>query len=143
MKLISKLLATLMLGALLFSACHKKDPPPNPALSVDKTTITQAATAGTASVAVTSNVSWKVTSTATWTTVSPATGSNNGPVTLTIAANDGTAVRTADITVGPSESRSSLTAQVIKITQGGSAPYVMVDKTTDAINGTGGTEDIK
>jgi mannan endo-1,4-beta-mannosidase len=89
--------------------------PPSNNLTVTPTTLSFAAGAGNASVAVNSNVSWSVTDNANWLTVSPAAGSGNGNFTASATANTGTASRSAVITVsGGSLSRT------IQVTQSGS-----------------------
>lgn len=67
------------------------------AISLDKTSLSVAAEAGTQKVNVTSSVAWTATSSADWVTVSPTTGTANAEVTLTIAVNEGTA-RNATVT---------------------------------------------
>jgi hypothetical protein len=98
---------------LLFAAgCSKDDEPaPNPtepivesALSVTPADIPAAYTAGTYTIAVTSNVAWRaaVNSGATWCTVSPATGTGNGSVTVSVKDNAATITRSATVTLAAS-----------------------------------------
>jgi mannan endo-1,4-beta-mannosidase len=89
--------------------------PPSNNLTVTPTTLSFAAGAGNASVAVSSNVSWSVTDNASWLTVSPAAGSGNGNFTVSATANSGSASRSGVITVsGGNLSRT------IQVTQSGS-----------------------
>jgi hypothetical protein len=83
-----------------------------PALTVSPATSNIAASGGTTSIAVTSNISWTASSSETWATVSPSSGSNNGTVTITAAENTG-AARTATITF----SGSGVTSQTVTVTQ--------------------------
>lgn len=88
---------------------------PSNNLTVTPTTLSFAAGAGNASVAVNSNVSWTATDNASWLTVSPAAGSGNGNVTVSATANSGTASRSAVVTVsGGNLSRT------VQVTQNGS-----------------------
>lgn len=85
---------------------------PSNNLTVTPTTLSFAAGAGNANVAVASNVSWSVTDNATWLTVSPAAGSGNGNFTASATANTGSASRSAVITVsGGNLSRTVQVAQ--------------------------------
>jgi mannan endo-1,4-beta-mannosidase len=68
-------------------------------LVVNPTTLSLAAGASSAPVAVTANVSWTVTDNQTWLTVAPTAGSNNGSFTVSATANTGTAARTGTVTV--------------------------------------------
>ncbi|HYC86624.1 MAG TPA: BACON domain-containing carbohydrate-binding protein [Chryseosolibacter sp.] len=67
-------------------------------LAISPASLQFAASGGSQTVTVTSNVSWTVTSNASWLTVSPLTGTNNGTFLATAASNPGGA-RTAVITV--------------------------------------------
>lgn len=89
--------------------------PPSNNLTVTPTTLSFAAGAGSANVAVSSNVSWSVTDNASWLTVAIAAGSGNGNFTVLATANSGSASRSAVITVsGGNLSRT------IQVTQSGS-----------------------
>jgi hypothetical protein len=98
----------------------------SPTLSVDKTAIPAAYTAGNYSIAVTSNATWTVTKTAaaTWCTVSPASGTGNGAVSVIVAANPMAEQRAATVTL----TAGTLTKQV-SVTQAGASPTLSVDKT--------------
>jgi mannan endo-1,4-beta-mannosidase len=90
--------------------------PPSNNLTVTPTTLSFAAGAGSANVAVSSNVSWSVTDNASWLTVAVAAGSGNGNFTVLANANSGSASRSAVITVsGGNLSRT------IQVTQSGSS----------------------
>jgi hypothetical protein len=72
------------------------------AMSIDKTTIDAAYTAGAYTIAVTSNIAWSATvnsEAATWCTLAGASGNSNGTVTVNIAANAATVTRTATVTL--------------------------------------------
>jgi uncharacterized protein (TIGR02145 family) len=67
-------------------------------LDVDPETIDLANTAGTYTIAVTSNAAWTATADAEWLSLSPASGNDNSTVTVTIAGNATQEARTATIT---------------------------------------------
>jgi len=91
-------------------------PTSNLTLSTDAGTVGTAA--GTASVGVTSNVTWTAVSNATsWCTVTPASGSINGTLTVNYIANTSTSSRTATVTV----SGGGITKTYV-LTQTGSTP---------------------
>jgi hypothetical protein len=108
-------------------------------LTVSPATANIAASGGTASITVTSNVSWTASSSASWATVSPLSGSNNGTVTVTAAANSG-AARTATITF----SGGGVTSQTVTITQAAGTPAstLTVSPATANIAASGGTASI-
>jgi uncharacterized protein (TIGR02145 family) len=93
----------LLLLLLLFAAACSKDeaPTPNPELSVTPADIPAAYTAGTYTIAVTSNVAWtaSVNTAATWCSVLPATGTGNGAVTVNVGENAALTTRTATVTL--------------------------------------------
>jgi hypothetical protein len=62
---------------------------PSPSLTLSTSTLNVAATGGTNSVTVTSNIGWTAVSDAAWITVAPASGANSGTLTVTVAANPG------------------------------------------------------
>jgi Leucine-rich repeat (LRR) protein len=62
---------------------------PSPSLTLSTSTLNVAATGGTNSVTVTSNIGWTAVSDAAWITVAPASGANSGTLTMTVAANPG------------------------------------------------------
>jgi hypothetical protein len=101
---------------------------PAPALTVSPTTASIAASGGTASLTVTSNISWTASSSASWATVSPSSGSNNGAVTVTATANSG-AQRTATITI----SGGGVT-RTVSVTQEEEAQEVVVEPTPPTEN---------
>jgi formate dehydrogenase assembly factor FdhD len=69
-------------------------------LEVSPATISQAAAAGSAPIAVTSNCSaWTVSGAPAWATVSPTSGSNNGTITVSFQANTSTQSRSATLTI--------------------------------------------
>ena len=68
-------------------------------LAVSPTSLSLAAAASSANVAVTSNVSWTVTDNQSWLSVSPTAGANNGSFTVSATANTGTTSRTGAVTV--------------------------------------------
>ncbi|MDR3350941.1 MAG: BACON domain-containing protein [Prevotellaceae bacterium] len=69
-------------------------------LTTDRTSIAAPFTAGSYTVAVTSNATWtaSVDAAATWCTVSPATGTSNGTVTVNVMENPATVTRAATVT---------------------------------------------
>jgi pectate lyase len=102
-------------------------------LSVNPTSLSLAATASSAPVAVTANVSWAVTDDQSWITASPTSGSNNGSFSVSATANTGTASRSGNVTVsGGGQSR------VIGVTQAGQAGTSVVYQTENGTVG-GGT----
>jgi hypothetical protein len=76
------------------------------------------AAAGSASVGVTSNVSWTATSNAaSWCTVTPASGSNNGTLSINYTSNTATTSRSATVTVTGGD-----ITKTYLLTQSGSTP---------------------
>ncbi|MCL2737061.1 MAG: hypothetical protein FWD75_10635 [Propionibacteriaceae bacterium] len=74
-------------------------PAPSVSLTLDKTSWSLgSSSAGSTSVAVSSNRSWTASSNQSWVTVSPATGTNNGTVTLSAVANTTSTSRAAVVT---------------------------------------------
>jgi hypothetical protein len=69
------------------------------ALAISPTTISLGSAASSASLSVTSNVSWTASDNATWLAVSPTAGSNNGSITVSATANTSGASRSGVITV--------------------------------------------
>jgi hypothetical protein len=61
--------------------------------------MTFAASGGSNSFNITSNLSWKVKSSESWCTVSPSSGYNNASITVTVSENPYTTSRSATITV--------------------------------------------
>jgi endo-1,4-beta-mannosidase len=82
---------TIIGGGISRTVSVTQSAPSTSNLTVSPTSLTFASVAGSQSASVTSNVSWTVASNQTWLTVSPASGSNNGTVTISVAANSGTA----------------------------------------------------
>jgi len=68
-------------------------------LSVSPASLSFAAGASSAPVAVTSNVGWTVTDNQTWLSVAPVSGTNNGSFTVSATANAGTTARNGTVTV--------------------------------------------
>jgi uncharacterized protein YjdB len=68
-------------------------------LNVSPPSLNFAATGGSQTLTVASNVAWTAVSSETWATVSVSSGSGNGTVTVTASANSGATSRTATITV--------------------------------------------
>jgi hypothetical protein len=99
----------LIAAAMLFAGCSKDaeptsdptEPTPNPELLVTPADIPATATAGTYSIAITSNVAWtaSVNSAATWCSVLPATGTGNGAVVVDVADNAALTTRSATVTL--------------------------------------------
>jgi hypothetical protein len=65
-----------------------------PTLNTHTATIEAGHTAGSYSIAITSNTAWTATGTADWCTLQPAAGTGNGTVTVNVAENPGTEPRT-------------------------------------------------
>ena len=97
------------------------------AISLDKTTLSVAAEAGSQKVNVTSTVAWTATSDADWVTVSPTTGTANAEVTLTIAANEG-AARNATVTFAGTAAKDKAT---VVVSQAASSDVPAGDGTLD------------
>jgi hypothetical protein len=70
-------------------------------LTIDISSIQAVSTAGTYTVAVTSNAAWTtdVSPASTWCTASPASGAGNGTITVNVAENPATVTRTATLTI--------------------------------------------
>lgn len=97
------------------------------AITLDKTTMSVAAEAGSQKVNVTSTVAWTATSDAAWVTVSPTTGTANAEVTLTIAANEG-AARNATVTFAGTAAKDKAT---VVVSQAASSDVPAGDGTLD------------
>jgi hypothetical protein len=136
----TRFIASLMMAAaMVFAGCSKDngnnddngngngdDNGKGAALSIDKTAIDAAHTAGTYSVAVTSNATWSATvnAGATWCTVAPASGEGNGAVAVSVAENPAIANRNATITIVAGALNKTVT-----VTQAGVPPALSTDKT--------------
>ena len=81
-------------------------------LNLSKSSLSFASTAGTDTVAVTSNVSWTVTNVPSWLTVTPLIGANNATITFKAAA--ATTARSATVTVA-----GGTISRLLPITQAG------------------------
>ena len=73
-----------------------------------------------------SNVAWEVSSDQSWCTASPKSGSNDGTVTVSVTANNGSKERTATVTV-----KGSGITRTVTVTQSGEA-YLTVNKSISA-----------
>jgi hypothetical protein len=111
-------------SAALLNSCKEDDentddPKVTPSLAVSATTLPVAATGGTATFTVTTNVAWTVATTADFVDLSPTSGATTTVVTATVDENTSTEPRTATITV----SGEGVAAQTVTVAQGGaSAP---------------------
>jgi uncharacterized protein (TIGR02145 family) len=125
---MKKIGVLMIAAATIFAGCDKEEEngSSNPVLSVDKTTVEAAYTAGSYPVAVTSNTAWTaaVSAGATWCTVSPATGTNDGTVTVNVAAQPELEQRIATVIF----TAGTLTCAVA-VTQAGTPPVLEVDET--------------
>ena len=90
-----------------------------PVLDVDETPIDAAYTAGSYTIAVTSNLSWTAAkdAAATWLSLSPASATGNRTVTVNVAENPATVIRSATITVA-----AGTLSHTVDITQQASPP---------------------
>jgi len=86
-----------------------------PVLSINPSSQSVTASAGTTSFSITSNTSWTASSDVAWCTVTP-TGSGNGTLTATYETNTGTSGRTATLTV----TVAGLSPQTVTVVQAGS-----------------------
>jgi hypothetical protein len=120
----------MVAAAMVFAGCSKDngnndDNGKGAALSIDKTAISAAHTAGTYSVAVTSNTAWTVAVTpaeATWCNAAPASGEGDKTVTVNVGANPASAQRAATITF----TAGTLT-RAVAVTQAGAPPALTTD----------------
>lgn len=87
------------------------------AISLDKTSLSVAAEAGSQKVNVTSTVAWTATSSAAWVTVSPSNGTANAEVTLEIATNTG-AARSATVTFAGTADKDKATVVISQAASG-------------------------
>jgi hypothetical protein len=92
-------LMMIAVAALTFAGCSESDDAP--ALAIDKTAIDAAFTAGSYTVAVTSNAAWSATVSAgaAWCTLSPASATGNGTLNVNVTENSATVSRAATVTV--------------------------------------------
>ena len=87
-----------------------------------------AASSGSFSVNVSSNVAWVVSESCNWVNCSPSSGSNNGSFTVSYNGNAGTSSRTCDITVSGGGCSATVTLK-----QMGSANYIEVTPTQKTV----------
>lgn len=81
-------------------------------LTVAPTALSVGSAAATTTIAITSNTNWTVTDDQSWITATPVSGANNGMLTISVAANPGTASRSGTVTVtGGSVSRTVTVTQ--------------------------------
>lgn len=117
----------------LFTAVSCRDD--DPSLTAEYTGENVAASGGTATFDIKSNVEWTVANSDAWvTSISPATGQNNGSVTVTFAANPTAQERSSVFTA----TSGTLTATVT-ITQAAAGESLAVEYTAVDIPGAGGT----
>jgi uncharacterized protein (TIGR02145 family) len=131
---MKKILTLMIAAAVVFAGCDKKSDDDgngngsgsgngngsqDAALSIDKATINAAYTAGSYSVAVTSNTTWTaaVSADATWCTVSPASGTGNGTVAVNVAENPSLVERAATVTIA-----AGLLSQAVAVAQDACPP---------------------
>jgi mannan endo-1,4-beta-mannosidase len=86
-------------GIMRSITVNQASQPNDAVLTVAPTSLSLAATASSATVNVTANVSWTVTDNQSWLSVSPGSGTNNGGVTVSAIANTGTTSRTGTVSV--------------------------------------------
>jgi hypothetical protein len=96
-------------------------------LDISPPTTTIAATAGSVSITVNSNVTWTAGSSAAWATVDPTSGSGNSSVTVTANTNATNAPRTAKITF----TSGSLTLKTVDITQAAASKITLSSSTVE------------
>jgi hypothetical protein len=106
---------------------------PNNNLTVAPTSMSLGAAASSASIVVTSNVSWTVTDDQSWLSVSPTSGTSNGSITVSAIANTGTVNRSGTVTVtGGGSTRQ------IAVTQAGQGPPTGSVTATGAVTNSSG-----
>ena len=117
-----KLTAILLIFAGVFTACNEKEPPIEPFLNIDKTTITAPAEGGVFTILVSSNGGWTAVvqdaESHLWLTLTDTSDVNDGVITINIAENPLYAIR-----------RSA----TIKISMGSLSEYVLISQ--EAIGG--------
>jgi Viral BACON domain len=121
----------------VFPGTTPPPPPPPPSCSYTLSTLSRsssaAATTGTVGVTAGSGCAWTAASSSGWLTItSGASGSGNGTVNYSVAANSGSAVRSATLTVRTA---------TFTLTQSGSCTFV-VSPTSRGFNPSGGTATI-
>ena len=98
-----KLTAILLIFAGVFTACNEKEPPIEPFLNVETTSITAPAEGGTYTIAVSSNGEWTAVvqdvENQLWLTLDNTSGTNNGVITVNIEENTLFETRSATIKI--------------------------------------------
>lgn len=90
-------------------------------LNVTPASQSVAATSGSTTFNINSNVTWSVSDNQAWLTVSPTSGANGGILNASFSANSGTTSRTATITI----TGGGIT-QMVTVVQAGSVPNMLV-----------------
>ncbi len=93
---------------------------------------------GSASINITSNVSWTASSNQSWLTISPLSGNGNGELAGTVSENTGTSSRTAEVTV----SGIGVSPQKVTITQSGYSPTLSISENSLSVGSEGGSGSI-
>lgn len=113
----------------------------SPALSVDPTALNIPATAGSPTLAVTSNCHWTAKETVAWLSLSATSGGGDGTLTVTATANTSTVARSATITLKTDE--TPVVTTTVTVTQAGKVnPTLAITPTTWSPAAAGATTDL-
>ena len=120
---------------VFFSECKKNDDTvTEEAMDVSPSSLSFGKDAENKTFGITSNAHWTVSKSNDWLSVNPASGEGNGNVTVSVIANTGTDVRNGTVTVTTKGGKE----KKIQVTQGGIAPFIMIDPATATVECTGG-----
>jgi hypothetical protein len=130
----------LLLFSFIILACHRDKKAEQSFLSVDKTSLTELAAAGSDKITISSNTNWRLGTLPSWLSADKTSGSGNEQVIFSYTANSSLETRSADVNINSSV--NSLTPITIKINQGGVAPYILLDKSSAREDSTGQTDSV-
>ena len=129
-----KLTAILLIFAGAFTACNGKEPPIEPFLNIDKTSITATAKSGTFQIAVSSNGEWTAfvenAENNSWLTLNNASGANDGVITVDIAENTLFTPRNATIKIS-----TEILSEYVVLTQEAFPKYDVTGKVIGRVSG--------
>jgi hypothetical protein len=97
-------------------------------LTLSPAAFTMGLESGSNKFTITSNANWTVSSDQSWCTFSPASGSKNRDITFNVTKNEGTASRTAKITVKNIKDGITTDTKTVQITQENSVSKLSVSK---------------
>ena len=127
MKTLRIALAFSIGAVFLLTACHKDKAGQAPYLNTNKTTVNALTGAFKDTIKISSNTDWNITAIPSWLTVTPTTGHGDANIELSFNSNEALNSRNATLSISvPAASSTTL----INVTQAGTTPSLLTDKTT-------------